>query len=493
MAGKPLKKRAGGRASPLRLVERAPEVCLELRDHSVVERSAVRLFGLDGGRGVEAQAARLTEQFLNQNRAWFELAGVKVQRDYDGRDVWLRMESGNRVGAIPLLSPKSGRPEYGLVVQPRFPWAGIGPMLAEMGWRVAPTPLRLPLMRRSERRVPPWVLSFLVLARLRTFVEDLERRFEMSEATLRAPKGQVAWGEYATRGMARGRFLEVPCRYSDLRDDRRMKGAIRYAVERQLRSLETQREQGAFVHRLVAMGEEILQGVRDVPAVQPTAREMDGWIHRPLRKESWVEGLQAIDWTMEERGLAGLSDLDGLPWTLPMEEFFEAWVETVMREVSRLTGGVMRTGRQRQTVTPIEWAPAWAGSQRSLVPDVVLQMEGCTVIVDAKYKRHWEELEDSGWFRVDEVVREQHRQDLLQVLAYANLAETERVICCLMYPCSGGTWASLKERGRVVHRGEVGVAGRRVGVWLAAVPMGGEVREVAEGVAGEVQIDRAPW
>lgn len=151
-----------------------------------------------------------------------------------------------------------------------------------------------------------------------TYRHPNRKQATKKEATLRAPKGQVGWAEYATRGMARGRFLEVPCRYSDLRDDRRMKGAIRYAVEKQLRSLETQREQGSFVHRLMALGEEILYAVRDVAAVEPTAREMDGWLHRPLRKESWVEGLQAIDWTVEERGLAGLSDLDGMPWTLPI-------------------------------------------------------------------------------------------------------------------------------------------------------------------------------
>ncbi len=51
--------------------------------------------------------------------------------------------------------------------------------------------------------------------------------------------------------------------------------------------------------------------------------------------ESFVEGLQAIHWTVEERGLAGLSDLEGIPWTMPMEQFFEAWVETVMRSRAR--------------------------------------------------------------------------------------------------------------------------------------------------------------
>jgi len=55
---------------------------------------------------------------------------------------------------------------------------------------------------------------------------------------------------------------------------------------------------------------------------------VQGWLRRPLGSDALMEGLQAIDWSVEERGLAGLSDMEGLPWTMPMDQFFEAWVET---------------------------------------------------------------------------------------------------------------------------------------------------------------------
>ena len=35
------------------------------------------------------------------------------------------------------------------------------------------------------------------------------------------------------------------------------------------------------------------------------------WLRRPIRTDSFVEGLEAIDWTVEERGLAGLSQMGG--------------------------------------------------------------------------------------------------------------------------------------------------------------------------------------
>ena len=71
--------------------------------------------------------------------------------------------------------------------------------------------------------------------------------------------------------MPRGDFLSVPCTFPDLRDDRHLKGAIRFAVEKQLRSLETQCEQGAFVHRLIAFAESLLQKVRGVAARRPAS------------------------------------------------------------------------------------------------------------------------------------------------------------------------------------------------------------------------------
>lgn len=444
---------------------------LEIEDYNTKNTSAVEFFGLKSGRDSQSQAARLAEQFIVQNRLFFDLLNVTVSRDFDGSDVWLRVETRNAVGAVPLLSPFSAKPDYGLVVQPRFPWKGIGPMLAETGWKVSPVLLRLPLLKRSERRVPPWVLAFSVLARLKALLDSLERRFELTEDEIAAPKGTVLWERYAANRMARGQFLHVPCRFPDLRDDRRLKGAIRYAVERQIQSLETQREHGGFIHALIALAEMLLAKVRGTPACRPSPRELDSWLRQPLRSDVLAEGLQAIEWTVEERGLAGLSDLEGIPWTMPMEQFFEAWVETVFRAVAVRTGGILKAGRKRETVTPLAWDPPYAGSQRSLVPDLMLEHEHCTFIVDAKYKRHWEEIRHGHWLFQDDSIREEHRRDLLQVLAYGNLSEKPLVACCLVYPCATATWESLLERRRLFHQAEVSQRSRRFLLWLTAVPM----------------------
>lgn len=457
--------------TPTWVVKPVDEVCLELEDHGVARRSAVDFFGLRHLKDKQGPAGKLAEQFVERNQSLLRLLDVRIDREYDGRDIWLLIRAGGAVGAIPLYSPTSARPDYGLVVQPRFAWVGIGPMLAQMGWRTGPNPLRLPLLRRSERRVPPWVLSSMILVRMNALLDSLERRFEHTEEDRTSPRGRVNWGVYATNRLSAAKVLSIPCSFPDLRDDRQLKGAIRFAVEKQLQSLETQRGHGGFVQQLLEFGKQVWRRVQSVPSLIPSRGMMDAWMQRPLRAKHFIDGVQGISWTVEERGLAGLSDLEGIPWRMSMDAFFEAWVETVLAEVARRTGGLMKVGRKQETVHAVNWQPPYLGSQRALVPDFWIEYEDLTVIVDAKYKRHWEELQQSAWTKTEDELREQHRNDVLQILAYGSLATTQNVVLCLAYPCSANNWTSLLERGRLHHRAEIAVGSRIVKLWLTAVPM----------------------
>ncbi|MGA2687887.1 MAG: hypothetical protein ABSE85_07430, partial [Candidatus Korobacteraceae bacterium] len=302
-----------------------------------------------------------------------------------------------------------------------------------------------------------------------------------------APRGKVRWSQYATQYLARGQFLSVPCTFPDLRDDRLLVGAIRYSLEKQRSALESQRENGGFVHQLIALCNELLRRVQHNPPFLPSPNTMASWLQRPLRIQHFRDGLQAIEWTIEDRGLAGVSDLEGIPWRMPMEQFFEAWVETVFRSVAREIGADLRVGRRRETVHPIDWEPSYLGSQKALIPDIWLNWGSATLIVDAKYKRHWDELEDNAWGSVEDMVREQHRSDLFQVLAYANLARTARVIVCLAYPCTPNTWERMIRRKRVLHKAEINTGSRSIALWLTAIPMATAVDKISAPLLTELR------
>jgi len=466
------------RTNGLLPVALATDVCIELKDNSVIRKSATKFFRIES-RNPAPTAAKLVEQLIFANRRLITLLDVNIECAYNGNDVYLAIHSGNAVGAIPLISPQSAQHDLGLVVQPRFEWGGIGPMLGEMGWRIVPVPLKLPLLRRSERKVPPWVLSSMVLTRLAALLNSLHRKFDMVHEHLTSPRGRIDWDQYACRSIPRSNFLSVPCSFPDLQEDRLIKGAIRYTLDRQIQSLQSQRHHGAFIHRLIEFAQSLHRLVQDVPAHIPTSLNMQIWMRRPMLTAHFVDGLQAIEWTAEERGLAGLSDLQGLPWRMPMDQFFEAWIETIFTSVARKTGGQIKTARQRTTTHPISWQPAYLGSQKSLVPDIWIEWDSTTLIVDAKYKRHWEELNQHSWSRVEEDLRENHRTDLFQVLAYANLARTQTVVACLIYPCSEQTWRSLVQSDRLMHQATISAGLRSVHLWLLAVPMMADAESIA--------------
>lgn len=446
-------------------------VCFEGRDSSLLRIPAEVLIQGELPRHPQQQAGSLAKQFIQQNRGLLANFGVTSRVAYDGETVDLVLETSTKVGAIPLLSPTTGRPDYGLVISPRFEWLGIGSMLAEMGWRVIPTPLRLPLLPGSERKIPPWVLSTIVLFRLQALLNSLERRFELATDDLPAPRGTVNWQRYVTERLPRAQFLQVPCQFPDLRDDLEVKAAIHFTLRKQLASLNTQRQAGVLVLNLIELCLSLLEKVRTVPVKRPSPQMLLTWTTSSLKTAVFREGLQAIQWTVDDRGLAGLADLQGLPWFLSMEDFFEAWVETAVSRLTHHFGGTVYIGRRRETIIPFQWQPPYTGSQRYLLPDVVLEREDETIIFDAKYKRHWEEIAMLNWHDMNEIVQKHHRQDLLQVLAYAATKSTAKITCCLAYPCHLNTWQSLKERGRLFHKATISAGERDLSLILTAIPM----------------------
>ncbi len=433
-------------------------------------------------RDPQAGEARLGTQFIERNRATLREFEVEMHVNYEGRQVDLSITSGSKVGAFPLISPTSGRADFGVVIAPRFGWSGLGATLQQTGWKRLPELLSLPLLPTSERRVPPWVLSTVVLLRLDALVRQVRRAFTMHDEDLLAPRGAIRWSAYASTAVPTARFLDVPCRFPELESDRNLRGAIHWVLLHQIASLEGQRNGGgAVVLALVDISARLLRAVSDVAPRRPSDADFRLWRGGRLATDSWLNGIEAMEWTVDERGLAGLADLQGLPWRLSMDEFFESWVETVAQTLATRIGGAVASGRERQTLAPLNWEPAFAGSQRYLLPDVVLRQSAEHVIVfDAKYKEHWQEIGERAWSSQSGDLRERHREDLLQVLAYSTLFPESRITCCLAYPCRVETWERMKQRNMLVHRASLGLGHRDVTLILCAMPFGLAPTEIVD-------------
>jgi hypothetical protein len=431
-------------------------------------------------RDPQRTEARLANQLIARNRVNADDYGLGIDLTYDRSALHFKFTTSTIVGALPIVSPISGQADYGIVIAPRFDWAGIGQVLTHTGWKVKPDIVGLPALPRSEHGIPPWVISSVVLTRLAALMREVHRAFQQVDEDLSAPRGTIQWEEYTRSRIPAARVTAVPCSVPELRYDDRLLGAVNFVARVHRASLESQRSYGVVVRALLDLCDEIIAIVRHAQPRPPAMSDLSRWGRGAFVTETMTQGLAAMEWTVTERGLAGLGRLEGLPWRLRMESFFESWLETIVGRIARNIGGTVRAGRERSTIIPLRWDPPFTGSQRYLMPDVVLTRPNHTIIFDAKYKRHWDEIRWHGWRESPDALREDHRNDLLQILAYSSVTAAERVTCCLVYPCQTDTWERLHDRGRLWHKADIGVHGRRIELVLCAAPMGAQPGEIAE-------------
>ena len=411
------------------------------------------------------------QSFLSANQPSFTALDVTASLVPDTDRISLQLRPGGTVGAVPLRSPTTRKIIGGVVVRPRFGWNDIGPLLHQIGWTASPRLLDLPLVPGAAKEVPPWVLAGPILQRLRALLDELTRGFRWCEEVRESPRGQILWGQYA-RNLGRGMFHRLPCRFPELGPDQVLRGMLRWGIQTVHRSLAGWADVDPIARRLTELALELLQQLSDAKPIVPARGDMDRLLMSTgLPPVALQRGLQALGWIVDERGLAGTAQTDGLSWCLPMYEVFERWVEHLARLWAHGFGGRVRSGRNHETLVPIRWEHRGTRSLSSLVPDLVVEQGQRVWIIDAKYKAHFEELDDHGWAELAEELQSEHRHDVHQALAYASTRDAPQITTLLAYPMRLPTWQRLAERGRTIITATIAAGSREVRIALAGVPI----------------------
>lgn len=456
---------------------------LDLVDNSRHEINPESFFGLENidPRLKNGIVARFLNQFISLNSSVLNQFDLKVSLSYDGSKVRMVIVTGARVGASPLKSPRTGKYELGLIIKPRFGWNGIGPTMAIVGWKNVPEILDQPIMKVSEKNIPPWVLSSLVLKRIDALIKKIDRKFSFQEQILPSPKGTVNWASYSANSMSKAKFFDFECRYPSLVSNQQLRGIIHFALLKQIQSLRSQYGQGLHVRALIAICTELIAKVSDAPPVKVQNYLLEKLFATSFNSEDFKKGIQAIDWTVNNRGLAGLGDVGGVPWLMSMEVLFENYVESVFENLAKLKGGVLKSGRRRETIISINWERRSEGSQGYLLPDLTYKRdEESLYIIDAKYKSHWEEIVVRNWHALEDEVREAHRNDLFQILAYSSVYNVSKISSCLVYPCRRKIFEELKSRNRAISKATIVFEDKVIYIRLIAIPLDLQISEGVE-------------
>lgn len=405
---------------------------------------------------VQGAGDRWIDPFLTANRPALQRLGLTPEvRSQDGLHMLLR--PSGRIGAVPLVAPASRRVVAGVLITPRFRWSALGDVLSAIGFSIAPALGGGPLVPGSAREVPSWLIAGPVVRRL----EDLLLRRRVSFIARRehrtSPRGRVDWGQWARAQVPLGRWTSLPCEFSDLADDPDLMANVRWTLARLLDDLRPHAASGigrGLAERVRAMQLDIGEG--------PHRRPSSGFA--PVLEAFVADALEAMGWVADERGLGGARALDGLAWDLEVSEVWEAWVRAFAGALAPRLG--LRPPGLGEARRPLRWEGT-VRSMAALAPDVGLMGDQRVVWLDAKYKAHLSLLARHGWGGVTEKIREAHRADLHQALAYAALAGVDRVDTVLLYPHLGQSDAPPPAAAATVASGH-----RRVRLVLGALPFG---------------------
>ena len=414
------------------------------------------------------------DNFLARNRTALQALSLDPNVVAGRAAMRLEPRPGHRAGAIHSLPAVTNSLAGGGVVTPRFGWAGIGRVLSATGWGSGPEFLSLPLVPGSGREVPPWVLAGPVLRRLSELLAHLRPGYRDRSEVRTHPRGQIQWPTYIANQFATGRWHHLPCRFSELDTDSRLRQAIRWTLERLRGDLSTTGGRDLIALSLIDLIVHLLERVIDVAARRPSRRELDCDLGGgPMASTALREGLRAISWIVDERGLGGGRSSDGLAWALPLDDLWERYVEHIVCDEAIHTGGRVRVGRKGETTIPLSWNTPSHRSLGHLVPDFVIQRADSVEIVDAKYKAHFADLDTTRWREFTDEAKESLRADVHQVLAYAAVVGmSSRMKTTLMYPVKQELFDELQLRNQDRIVAQIPVHAFELQLQMRAVPFG---------------------
>jgi hypothetical protein len=289
------------------------------------------------------------------------------------------------------------------------------------------------------------------VARVAAVIERFARAFVPVEDEHASPRRRVDWNDYARLAVPSGRWTTFRCSYSELADNPDLAATLRWTLAR------------VGVRQLLERIGDLLRRLGPGPARRPSRHVLEPMA---ILSEWLLLALEAVAWVRDERGLGGATALDGLPWSLTVSAMWEAWVESFLVALAARLGGRLTSAREGATRRPIIWQSG-ARSLGHLAPDFLLELPGRSVWVDARYKDHLNRLRATAWGGLESVIRESHRADFHQALAFALLSEKPRVDTVLVFPEREGSSDAPAFAAASVTAGE-----RNVRLVMGSLPFG---------------------
>lgn len=432
-----------------------------LKDRYLLDKLGIDL--RDGGASFK--------DFLNLNKKYLDALGLTISlTSKDGRG-YLKVTSSNMIGAIPILSLKNNDVVCGIYVEPNLSWSGFGDVCDLIGWPLVPTIIdETEKVPGGNKSIPPWLLAGPIIRSFHSALKRPGKNYVNRKEELSLVKGNIDYEKYIENNLASGKWQKMPCEYDDLSLNCQHHQHILAIVNKLLNDLQRSRQYNSSNKDLIRLGKIISKKLEDVTPILPRLIDIDRLSFRGVWNK-YKEGFDYSKWLLTQKGLGGPDDGGGLPWKICSEELYELWVGYIAQKWSKLVGAIIKTSSNRSSIIPIDWNIQYEKTMSYLLPDFTCEKNDEVWIFDAKYKNLLEDLINHRWDQLEDYMKDSHRSDFHQILAYSSAFAQRHIISILAYPFD---YTEEKEDlikytriGKFSHDGN-----RNVWVVLLPIPMG---------------------
>lgn len=359
------------------------------------------------------------QKFIVYNSKYFNFLGVEPLIVGSDQSVSIVFRTSGFVGAIPLRAPDTGKQIGDFVVKPRFSghdrYEEYIEILNLLGKEISPEIVdSLPLASGANFRPPLYLEATKFISSLEKLIKSNWRKFDNIKSYSDAPIGRVNWSKYFNESFKVENRQKFPIKKNVLSEFHSEYSEIRYVFDickRELLSSNTPLRIKSTIRSRLEFLEEKLYN------------------HKPKKTTNvilkFADNPVIINCKEQANRILHHNLLNSTAWRVDYSDVFEKFIQYVFKQVAKKTGGKLYSNYKFHSRTNKYYA--W--ELKHIEPDAIYQKDNLLIFIDAKYKSHL-----YNKFGKSEQLKDDHRHDLHQIMAYSSFSNTSSKFGFLFYP-----------------------------------------------------------
>ena len=284
-----------------------------------------------------------------------------------------------------------------------------------LGTEISPEVIdSLPLASGKNFRPPLYLEAVKFIAALEVLISKPWRKFDNVEKISSQPTGQINWNKYINNEYKIENRLKFPTRKNILSEFHSEYSEVRFVFDickNELLSSNTPQRIKNIIRPRLNFIEEKLYLHKPTVTNNISVRSSDS----PAIKICKEQANKILNYNLVE----------STAWRADFSDVFEKFVQHIFKEVAKETGGKLFANFKFQSKTSKHYS--W--ELKYIEPDAIYQKDNFLVFIDAKYRSNL-----YNKFGNSETLKEDHRRDLHQIMAYSSFSKTNLKYGFLCYP-----------------------------------------------------------